>query len=141
MRTSIVFLAFLSLASLHVANGGPNELKDCATEFGKKIKGFLTKLLTGGDMSNAKQEICPHMEVFTKCAMKASYDKRPSDSELADLKKSLTTSNQNINKIDCGIDMAKVADQVWNAAGIAHPLSLVATTLAAFTAMLASKGL
>ena len=101
----------------------------------------MANAMAGGDMTKAKEEICPMMKNFMKCALRASSDNRPSDSELEDLKKQLDSSTETMKAIDCGLDINELADEVWNAAGVARPLSLVALALAAIAAMFFSRGL
>ncbi|GFR98061.1 hypothetical protein ElyMa_006340500 [Elysia marginata] len=140
MKFSIILLAFVCTVNLHMVWGGEKEMQNCASKIASIMQKFLNKGLTGGNINDAKEEMCPALKDFFKCALKASSDSRPSDEDLKDLKKQLAANTQQIKNVDCGININQMADEVWNAAGIARPLSTVALALAVFVAMFVSKG-
>ena len=119
--------------------GGAEEMQECVKGISSKMQEFVTKAMSGGDMSSMKDEICPVMKDFVKCAMKAGSDKRPSDAEMDELKKQVAQSTSQMQGIDCQINFDQLADEVWNAAGVARPLSIVALVVAAIAAMIASN--
>ncbi|KAK3772121.1 hypothetical protein RRG08_061205 [Elysia crispata] len=139
MKTSTILLAFVCAVSLRMAMGGAEEMQECVKGISSKMQEYVTKAMSGGDMSSMKDEICPFMKDFVKCAMKASSDKRPSDAEMDELKKEVAQASSQMQGIDCQINFDQLADEVWNAAGVARPLSIVALVVAAIAAMIASN--
>ncbi|GFO22933.1 hypothetical protein PoB_004943800 [Plakobranchus ocellatus] len=139
MKTSTVLLGVICVLSVHVAVGDRMEdLQNCIQEFSSNMQKVLQQVMSG-DASQVKEKMCPMMKDFLKCAMRASSDKRPTDAELEDLKKQMASSMTGMQSVDCDLDVNAIADEVYGAAGIARPMSILALAAAALCALFLSK--